>query len=385
MRFVVAGFLFLFLCATGSFAQEDAVPHIDSGAPQHVFRLEPVEEGLSGYARLSLRGQEFVFKNEPRYEGRTIKRFGVPVGPGKKDAIGCAWDVSAAKLYVDLNRNMDLTDDPEGVFVGEKSLYGQGFEGVRFTAGEGLSQVTYVCTVSFATYSLPTRCSISISSGWRGDIELHGRKWTVGFWDNMDGVVGEDDDYLTVEPAEWAEKGIAGASGRTRWREKQAFWHFGGRTYNLALALADGPLELTVTEASSPLGALALRGESVECLVLDGPVHAFLDRLGPQVELPVGEYSVWNALVSGGTPSTLFSTYARSSVTITTEEPAVLQIGGPLRHRVHVDRFFDMVTLECSLKGVGGNSYDEHEQGNPPSFTISQNGRVLASGKFEYG
>ena len=44
---------------------------------------------------------------------RSVLRF------GKKDtnnAIALIWDQPKSKLYLDLNRNLDLTDDPAGVF-----------------------------------------------------------------------------------------------------------------------------------------------------------------------------------------------------------------------------------------------------------------------------
>ncbi len=60
-----------------------------------------------------------AFKKEPVFSGGEVIRGMLPLGSGTSDEMGFAWDRAAGKLYLDLNRNLDLTDDPAGVFSRE--------------------------------------------------------------------------------------------------------------------------------------------------------------------------------------------------------------------------------------------------------------------------
>ena len=59
-----------------------------------------------------------AFKKEPVFSGGKVIRGMLQLGGGTSDEMGFAWDRTAGKLYLDLNRNLDLTDDPgRGVFA----------------------------------------------------------------------------------------------------------------------------------------------------------------------------------------------------------------------------------------------------------------------------
>jgi len=65
---------------------------------------------------LTLITKSSAFKKEPVFSGSKVIRGTLQLGGSKSDEMGFAWDRAAGKLYLDLNRNLDLTDDPAGVF-----------------------------------------------------------------------------------------------------------------------------------------------------------------------------------------------------------------------------------------------------------------------------
>lgn len=75
------------------------------------FILSPVQDGFSLSAGLDGRDGQVVFKKEPAYAGTTVRRGAIRFGANRSDFIGLAIDVTANQLYVDRNRNLDLTDD----------------------------------------------------------------------------------------------------------------------------------------------------------------------------------------------------------------------------------------------------------------------------------
>jgi len=82
----------------------------DSGIEdsKHTFSLKHLEDGLSLRVNLSLEGMDIAFKKEPDFGDREIIKGALPTGRKKKDHLCFAVDSSAEKMYLDLNRNLDL-------------------------------------------------------------------------------------------------------------------------------------------------------------------------------------------------------------------------------------------------------------------------------------
>ena len=56
------------------------------------------------------------FLKEPELSQRHVFRRVLRFGKDTNNAIALIWDQPKRKLYLDLNRNLDFTDDPAGVF-----------------------------------------------------------------------------------------------------------------------------------------------------------------------------------------------------------------------------------------------------------------------------
>jgi len=119
-----------FVLAASVFAQGSEV----SGPNSYMFDLEYVPSGQS----LQVHWLDRVsFEKEPDFGGRKVAKGLIPTGSEEKDYIGYACDLKKGKLYLDLNRNRDLTDDPNGVFVTSEPWKQSYSYGVRFTVESG--------------------------------------------------------------------------------------------------------------------------------------------------------------------------------------------------------------------------------------------------------
>ena len=108
-------------------------------------------------------------------------------------------------------------------------------------------------------------------------------------------------------------------------------------------------------DQSSALGELRLEGESIARLILrrEGDNQTETFRRPEQItKLPTGKYTVHEVHLDGG-----YIFYARGAtrrLVVTSDEPATLKIGGPLKQTVTVDRQGRLLVMNYQLAGIGG-------------------------------
>ena len=66
---------------------------------------------------IDLQEKEIVFRKEPDFGGRSVIRGAITTGAGSTNFVGFALDLAKRTLYLDRNRNLDLTDDPSRVLT----------------------------------------------------------------------------------------------------------------------------------------------------------------------------------------------------------------------------------------------------------------------------
>ena len=413
MQLLMVGFI---VCVT--LGQAGLEPGPEPSAEPVTVRMTAVEGGFRIDLPTDYEHEEFVFEKEPVYSGTAVTRGSFKVGPQKNDRIGYAVDTSAGKLYVDLNRNLDLTDDSAGVFESDKDMFGIGFskfKGVRITLGDPPDARTYVADVDIMARSV----SVTVCSGWSGDVELHGVKWRFCLADNLDGAI-DDNDFLLVmrateappDPGEW------NVSADDFPARSAVF--FGGFDHRLAYSFKDGVPEIAITEVETKTVPVEFPGQFVKFLVLNGPVHARFDAPGKQILLPPGVYTVGSLYLDAGKTdkpeiavpgrsgsggrlwrlgvgaSTLGlplvsqppGTAPQERFTVSENTPAAIKIGGPLNNTVSITRFSNILKLTHTVKGIGGEPYDlPNSILGLPSFVIYRGDKAIARGKFnrEFG
>ena len=396
-----------FMAAIAACSLTAAAQETPPVAAQHVFRLKPFESKpwpyqwpyetrgklINLYIILPERGYPsayniaYGFKKQPEYMGPYVVRSALPMGNGSD--MGFAWDRKARTLYLDLNRNGDLTDDPGGVVKGEGWGGSAACEGIRLTIGEGEDAVTYIVTMFFSCPWDRTRCQVraEVRSGWAADVELDGRLYRITAIDDMDGVFGGKDDLVTLEPVGWRDHPRDGSISYEIHGQKEYRFFYHEREYTVSFARKGGTLDAIVTTTNPVLGEMDLPGTNITYLVLSGPALAVLENPGPRVTLPVGKYRAEYVELEAG-DRVLTSSYFGRSMEVDIQEgaPAMLTVGGPVRNVLSTRRSCNTLQIWFDIAGIGGEQYYEcvRPTRSTPRFVAYQDELAFGAGTFEY-
>ncbi len=356
--------------------QGDAV----ASAPDE-FILYPVREGFSTHM-LSARGVEVAFKNEPDYVGSTVYRHAFRLGADPDAFIGVAYDAAADTLYIDRNRNLDLTDDGPGI-TGD----GSGWDGYsRFSNvlvemdHDGVTTPYYLDFTIISNYYF----SAEVRSGWQGDIEVAGQLCSIGISDNMDGVF-DGNDRFRMDHVRHREARLP--AGRVDETPLPRWLYFEDHSYHFEAVLREEDGEtvvaVTLSPIEDPLMDLAFEGQFVSRLLLreeDSNNYGLVEWPVAAMRIPQGRYTPYRVDLLDS-----FSGYPRDTARVDIVDGTLLKTGGPLRHDIAIARSGAQLNMHYALRGVDGTEYSADHQHEPPGVAIYQGGRLLASGNFEYG
>jgi hypothetical protein len=347
---------------------------------------------------LTLTKQAGPFTYEPKLIARAFR--GTLSFGGADNQFAFIWCRDEGKLYLDLNQNRDLTDDPAGVFdrsAGSPSYY-QTFTNVQLTLRSPTGTCRLVTDLEFWQFgnnSTPT-CTAESHSSWQGKVNLAGEDWQVGVVPNLaHGAEVCDGDGLLLRP--WSRRDEAFSTSGSTFDapvfSRKVF--FGGHAYQLrwrpgtATAVMRPALEFA--EQTVPLGEVRINGKFIKRLVLGGGEYLVLgDRPAATLKVPVGNYYPPDVLLEqngvqayrGSGPVGM-----PKSVAVTGRAPTVLAVGGPLTNSVITTRQGDVLRLNYQLIGAGGETYQLAvvDRSKPPEFAIYKGHRQVASGNFEFG
>jgi hypothetical protein len=370
------------------------------------------------------------FSKEPAYSGPGVFRGRLKLGNDTNAFMPFAWDERQQRLYLDLNRNRDLTDDPAGVFTATgRDL--QLFRGIPlgFPSNQGTYQVKVDAHV-FAQGGSGgmVRVFLYVRSVWDGAVELNGKQWYVAVIDRPDGRIGpalaakEISDRMVLRP--WAERD----KPFLWWHAALPYMHdlshvklvtfpyrYAGNAevfdafnlpanlflegqayrldYQVERAAAQAGLALSFQRFQAPLGKLHLGGDFIHRIVLDGigspgGFTVVLDAPATEVEVPAGVYARELVLLhrEGGTNFAVGLGTNQLAVTETKE--ARLDAGAPLQNRVEIGRASGgIVSLQYRLANASNLGFHlaVHNEKVPPRLTIRQADAEMGRGQFEFG
>ena len=335
-----------------------------------------------------------AFKKEPAFSGGKVVRGTLQLGGGNDTEMGFAWDRAAGKLYLDLNRNQDLTDDPARVYsrAGGAGDSFQFFSNVHLPIRTAGGDCQALVDLNFYGYS-PLRCSLSMRSFWQGKVVLQGEEWQVGLLGNpYDQRKSLENGNLLLRP--WSERNrpFTMFSGSLESFPFSRNLFFGNRAYQLQCA-SEGQgdkarVRLAFVEQTPSLGELRITGSSVRRVVMSGqPYAVVLDWPAAAIKVPTGSYgySVW--LKKGEAEAYLArGETASGMIAVNDRKPAVLMAGGPLTNSVAVSRRGRNLSLNYELVGAGGKyQVLNQDRAHPPEFAVYQGEQKVASGRFEFG
>ena len=364
-----------------------------------------------------------AFTREPAYSGSQVFRGQLVLDSATNQVLPFAWDIKGQKLYLDLNRNGDLTDDPAGVLTasgGELQLFPR--LRLRFPSATGPYSV--LADAHVFEQGGTARVFLYVRSLWDSAVELNGKKWYLAVIDRPDGRIGptadpkEIGDRMILRP--WSER----EEPSLWWHAKLPYVHdlshvklvdfplryagsaevfdafnlpailfLEGQAYRLGYRPEQsGDLAVTFNPTPLPLGKLQLGGDNIRRVVLDGGATGFtavLDSPAPDVAVPAGVYPRQLVLLqrSGGTNVAVG--LGSNSLEVTASNSVALNAGGPLANSVRIspEPSSGTVFLNYQLTNRAGLSFRLafQDEKTPPRLEVRKGDSLLAKGRFRFG
>lgn len=349
--------------------------------------------------RIPFLPQSTPFAKEPVATGGKIIRGVLELDGTASNSIPFIWNRAAGQLFLDLNRNRDLTDDPEGIFLTREpaGAYYQDFTNVHLSFSTPSGNRRMLADLSFYDYGYRSSyCSAALRSFWQGQVTLHGQSWQVGCVENLLGrPPSVESRQLLMRPWEERDKPFDLNPDSVDAFSFSRKLFAGGHAYQLdwinETERGNSKLNLQFTEQQPALGELKITGGFIQRLMLqDGPYLVVLDHPQSVVQVPIGHYRGLRIRLKQGEAEAWWDSDARQpgiSIAVDEKKPVLLAVGGPLTNSVSVTRRGKYLDLNYQLIGVGGGAYKlaRQDSSHPPEVAIYKGGKKIASGKFQYG
>ncbi|MHC4436311.1 MAG: hypothetical protein ACYS3S_03045 [Planctomycetota bacterium] len=379
-------------CDIGDTRGQDSITDDAGTEPvKHAIDLN-YKQGYFGFAVSCKDTDRGSFEKEPDFGNSDIICGFIPIGLNQKEHIGFAWDIDGRKLYLDLNGNRDLTDDPSGVFQSDSDGRFQHFRDINLSLQKGTLNLPYVINMDMYSYGQSNHfCSASIVSNFAGEMTLHGRKWNVAVVDNMNGRIGPGDRFFII-PQD-VDMGI-NKDRRQLNVPKNVFLdsHNYDVSFEFQPGKAEPKLQLTLTESEKPMGRLDIDGENIARLVLESDsCTVLLHHPERSVSIPTGDYRCRNIFLydkkAGIFEYNSIRAPGTTSLSVSLDQSLTFKAGGPLDNNVEVTREGNTLNLRYKLLGAGQREYQrlQDNREKPPAFTVYCGSKKIVSDTFEYG
>jgi len=355
---------------------------------QQTVRLQYKSTGC--YLRLlnPLADSEIAFKKVPDFDGR-VTYGAIPFGTGDGAFMGYARTPEG--LYLDKNRNLDLTDESMETF--DHRLRGSCYVGqTDISLSKDVSKIPYSIGIDFQRLE----CSIMVQSGWTGTVRLGDQLWYVTVVDNLDGVIDWNDIFSFRTEEEFSKNSVTSWADRYGTAAPKRLF-VDGQAYDVAFAFDAGELVMTLTKMTPKLGELRIEGEGIKRIVLEDPkagLTAPLYKPEQTVSLPIGSYDVRQVFLNNGPcsgPEIMWgnrSPVLASAAQVSENVPAKLKVGGPLTGKISAQRHGELLEIKHAFIGKGGEEYQRGEnpwEYPPPEFAVFKDGKVVTVDRFRYG
>jgi 2-amino-4-hydroxy-6-hydroxymethyldihydropteridine diphosphokinase len=367
--------------------------------------------------------REARFVREPAFVGPQVFRGRFALDDDSNQSLPFAWDIQGRRLYLDHNRNGDLTDDPKGVLAAsDRDL--QLFRSLRLRFSSEGGPYEVLVDAHVFEQGDTARVFLYVRSLWEGAVELAGKKWYLAVIDRPDGRIGpivsmkKIGDRMILRP--WADHDLpflwwhaslghvhdlshvklvdfpfryAGNAEVFDAFNAPADLFVQGQAYHLEYHVEPGGnLAVSFRAFRTPLGKLHLSGDYIRRVVLDGGAAEFTAVLDPpptEVEVPAGFYPRQIVLLQRAGFTNVAAGLGTNLLTITETNLATLNVGGPLQSAVRIspDLPSGTVSLNYQLTNATGISFRLafQDEKTPPRFEIRQGSSQVAQGRFEFG
>ncbi|MGO8698540.1 MAG: hypothetical protein ACLQVY_12565 [Limisphaerales bacterium] len=340
------------------------------------------------------------FKKEPpAASGKTIRGV-LNFGGEASNSIPFLWQRDAGKLFLDLNRNEDLTDDPQGALsaTGPLRFASQTFRSIHLTFATKCDKWTGLCAVladlNMWGYAQQLGCSVGFRSLWEAKLDLQGKVWQVGI---VPSAPAPDNWFagrsLLLRPWENGKLPFSLNDGSLDALPFSPSLFLDGGAYAVALvdSVPKSPFQpcLRLVPQSFPLGELKITGQFIQRLLLPGgPALVVLNQPAETVKVPVGRYRAPEVqLGQNGSRAVRSPNFieTESGTKVTATSTAVIVDGGPLTNRVIVNREGRDLRFDYRLIGANEQPYKFVGLVQQPEWSVFRGEKKIASGKFEFG
>ena len=335
------------------------------------------------------------FLKEPELSKQGVFRGWLRFGnKGTNNAIALIWDQPKGELYLDQNRNLDLTDDPTGVFSSTNRGPNQAFGNVTvlLRTAAGLHPATLGVRLWSDGAARQMHAQLDSRSLWEAKMGPPGAEWQVAALDDPFNAEGPAfAKFLLLRP--WTARTNRLylrdlTSGIVRFPE-QLFWL--GEAFRLERRFdsQDGiPVcKLEFTPQQPALTELKLSGESLYYAVLRATngYTVVLSEPPGGLKVPQGVYTATAVWLKKGAAEAF--RLAEAPLLINATAATNLVLGGPLTNSVTLTRYGRKLNMNYRLIGADGGSYRLVQQGGakPPDFTVYHSGKKVESGSFVFG
>ena len=338
------------------------------------------------------------FRKEPPAARGKVIRGVLNFSGSRSNSLAFIWQRDTGKLFLDLNRNQDLTDDPAGAHSATASGAGRyaSFASVHLPVRAALGEAEVVADVSLWDYGSEPGCSVMVRSFWQGKLTLQARDSQVVLIQNAINDEGSFETGLLLLRA-WDDRNrpfdAFGDSLELIPYSKKLFVN--GHAYELDLApgVPNGKSKpaLHFMERTVALGEVKITGQYIRRILLSGgPWVVAMDEPASLLKIPVGNYDPPKLLLEkDGVRASYKSggSHPNGRLSVSAAKQTVLALGGPLTNSVSVTRHGRDLNLSYQLVGVGGEVYQPtaQDRSKPPQFAVYSAGKRIASGSFEFG
>lgn len=334
--------------------------------------------GLSQQVNTSFK--DVPFRKSPNWQGH--RTYLGTFGPENRGAFG--WDATAGQLYLDLNGNLDLTDDPSGVLpVANGGIFTH-----RFSITSGTVTRAYNARFQFrdphsrilAIADFHEPAILEVQSGWKGAAELEGTKWDFAVIDtDLDGTIGSHDALAIALAANGGFRDLDVIRPH-----KQLCLQ--SRLYNLSFRFdpgkPDAKLTMLLDEVSTDtLRPVSLTGRMIRKLQIEEPgddVVGVYERPAEVVLIPSKRSLKATVYVSEEAPNA--PVYVSDVIPITAKADQI-GAGAPLRNIVAAIRKSSTFEFTYALKGRDDTLFRSEKTNSPPTIKIEKKGTGAEAGK----
>lgn len=375
----------------------------------HVFYLKPTQGGEVLELNVPLDEKEVEFTKEPDLgKGKIYKKI-LQIGKDEKTFLPFAWNKTQGKLYIDFNRNLDLTDDPNNMFIASHTRYFQNFQNIPIILFIKDHPVTYhlnMITI-FDMRGTNVFVNVDVDSSWQGEIDLLQLKARMTVFDDLDGEINlprggtffslssssKVNDKYTLVPLSFKDQPSSYTAGSFHSFTQlpiSSKLHINGNSYKVGYEFEkqgeDTLLKVSFKEAKPDFGTLRLPGQYIKELILYGEYQVLLFSPSPEARIPWGSYTKEKILLQKPGSSREFSTDISKGFFLNKDEVYEFRAGAPLKSLVKINPFWrPRITLEYQLLGIGEEEYTGFDSLNPPRFEIYKGDKKIFADKFQFG